>query len=1308
MDNSEDRQHLKDLAHMALIRIKKLEAEKAGWERATEPLALIGMACRTPGAADLEEFWDSQSGRRAVSNRVPADRWTQEDIDALTEDTYERSCLSHGYFLDDIDSFDPSFFGLSRREAESVDPQQRLLLETAWRAIEDAMIPVSSLRESKVGCFVGIAGVDQMLLAAGEKATADPLLTTGTAHSVAAGRLAYSWGLKGPAIAVDTACSSSMTALHLAGLSLRSGDCDVAIVGGVNVMMTPYISLQFACAKMLSPVGRCNSFDISADGFARGEGCGVLVLKRLSDAQSSGARIYATVVGSAVNQDGRTSGMTVPHGPSQQQVIREALTAAKLTPQEVGYLEAHGTGTALGDPIELNAIAGVFGTRESALPRIKVGSAKNNIGHLEAAAGIVGVIRAALSVYHGHFPCNSHFSQPTKAFAWDEYAIDIPSSAESWPEQEAPRVAGVSSFGFSGTNGHVILAQYDHTLPKSSNSTGEYQFHLYLSAKSKNDLQRLAGSWTTYLADLSPQEIQVSCAHAALGRDTFKHRLCVHADNRGELMEKLSLVVDQEGSVGNLAKRPLHLNIILRGGSTPSKGPLEHLIAGIPAVEWANERVQQHLNIQHPNDDANSDGFLDTLRQTEVRSSIFLLVLTRMGLPIKSIYCEDLPNRTAAAQGLDLSWLGSEMRAAHSSGCAPVWSDLTAMPSDNPAEAKGDNANTFMLEIDKASLAVRLCTAGHQVLMDSALEPLNTGYLHELLGVLFHAGATISWEALFSKKIGFPCKPLPGYPLSNTILPRRFRHQTGSVTSPSDTVEAGPIRDPDTLAATLYQVVKQSIPTSRAPQEQTTDQGSTQCLICDLDDRAASWEVPTSLQEMGVARRRLQAGQADLNLDEAEAHMIILRMSLTTGTVMDAIVRLIGVIGILLDAHSICIKRLSLLVESDQSSSNHAHWGGSIFDGVVRTLSAEFPEIAFTSICFRSGDEEAAAHALKTFIFDDVSGSGLSVDKRAFFSPVLQRCEIDEVQGSKTLNSRHVAIFGNRSGLAGHLAEEMLEQGAACTILDPNSVPLSHDISRIDPEIAIIIAPELDRGLFLSQDPANMLQRIEEISAKFEAIMAQLRAGPLKKTILLRGCESAFGWTGRIGNALSGDILLHMALGSGVETLVLDIPMIARIDRDDTEAVSRLAVYGIRSAVPEATAGLVVRIVELAGHYICLTLADEAAGAGSGEDMKALSQFSYRDLMPEQGRVIELDSLDDVRSQLMGILNETLGENIAEEDFTTPLMELGMDSLMALNIRTELLAKLSYQLSVQSTLNGMTFEDLAEDVWTHFRPTGTD
>ncbi|NEO36797.1 MAG: type I polyketide synthase [Moorea sp. SIOASIH] len=524
----------------ALLALQEMQAKLDASESAkTEPIAIVGLGCRFPGGAnDPESFWELLSNGVDAIRDIPSDRWDIDQIYDSDPNSSGKMYVRKGGFIDQVDQFDPQFFGISPREAVSMDPQQRLLLEVSWEALEHAGQPLDKLMGSKTGVFVGIMNLDYFQRAT-EPQVVDAHTATGNAFSVTSGRLSYILGLQGPSVAIDTACSSSLVGVHLACQSLRLKECNLALAAGVNLILSPEVMINECRAKMLAPDGRCKTFDEAANGFARGEGCGVVVLKRLSDAIANGDNILALIRGSAVNQDGRSSGLTVPNGPAQQAVIRAALANGKVEPGEVSYIEAHGTGTSLGDPIELRALGAVLGKGRTPDQKLMVGSVKTNMGHLESAAGMAGLIKLVLSLQHQQIPPHLHLNNPNPYIPWAELPIEIPTELTPWQCDHGSRIAGLSSFGFSGTNAHIVVEEAPVGEPEQV-EVERPQHLLTLSAKSEEALLALASRFEDYLKVHPQANLADICFTANTGRNTFTQRLAVVAQSGQELSEQLA------------------------------------------------------------------------------------------------------------------------------------------------------------------------------------------------------------------------------------------------------------------------------------------------------------------------------------------------------------------------------------------------------------------------------------------------------------------------------------------------------------------------------------------------------------------------------------------------------------------------------------------------------------------------------------------------------------------------------------------------------------------------------------------------
>ncbi|WP_438004841.1 beta-ketoacyl synthase N-terminal-like domain-containing protein [Sorangium sp. So ce321] len=537
----------------AIATIRELRSERDALARArSEPIAVIGMACRFPGGASTPEaYWRLlEDGVDAVME-IPAERWRLDLTPDEAPDPRARA-VRWGAFLREVDLFDARFFGISPREAMTMDPQQRLLLEVAWEALERGGQVPERLAGTSTGVFLGMSNNDYAhLCGAFEPGAQDIHAMTGNFFSFPAGRLSYTLGLQGPSLTVDTACSSSLVAIHLACQSLRSGECSLALSGGVNLILSPVMMRLISTTGALSPDGRCKVFDAEASGFVRGEGCGLVLLKRLSDAQADGDPICAVIRGSAVNQDGRSTGMTAPNVLSQQSMLKKALESAGVQASEIGYVETHGTGTPLGDPIEVEALAQVLGGPRATEAGCVLGAVKTNIGHLEAAAGVAGLIKAVLALQHGAIPANLHFRALNPRIKLEGTSLTIPARKLAWKAGGAARLAGVSAFGLSGTNAHVIL---EEAPPSAAASAGEAPVVLLpLSARTPEALLAAARALRDLLREpvtgASPRLSDIAYT-ASVRRSHHSHRLAVVGSSREELAASLDACVEGQAPPG--------------------------------------------------------------------------------------------------------------------------------------------------------------------------------------------------------------------------------------------------------------------------------------------------------------------------------------------------------------------------------------------------------------------------------------------------------------------------------------------------------------------------------------------------------------------------------------------------------------------------------------------------------------------------------------------------------------------------------------------------------------------------------------
>ena len=531
----------------AVIALKEARNKIEALERQkNEPIAIIGMGCRFPGGANSPEaFWELLSRGKEVIVPVPSQRWDAEAYYDENPDLPNKTYARYGGFIDAVDQFDPQFFGMTPREAIALDPQQRLLVEVSWEALENAGIATQKLTGTQTGVFVGIGLDDYAKRQIKQQIPIDAYTGSGNAFCFASGRLSYFLGLQGPSLAIDTACSTSLVTVHLACQSLRNRESNLALAGGVSLMLSPEVTLYLSKTRALSPDGRCKTFDKDANGYVRGEGCGMVVLKRFSDAISDGDNILGVIRGSAVNQDGPSSGLTVPNGSAQMAVIRQALENAKVKPEQISYLEAHGTGTALGDPIEVRGINNVLCKDRSTDNPLMVGSVKTNIGHLEIAAGMASLLKVILSLKNQEIPPHLHFKELNPDLADAATSLKIPTSSLPWQRTEEPRRAGISAFGLSGTNAHIIIEEPPQ-LSFNPSEVDRPAHLLTLSAKSDDALDDLAQKWVSYL-EKNPQLNLADLAFSAnTGRGQFNHRLAILAKSTLEAKDSLTAFTQKQ------------------------------------------------------------------------------------------------------------------------------------------------------------------------------------------------------------------------------------------------------------------------------------------------------------------------------------------------------------------------------------------------------------------------------------------------------------------------------------------------------------------------------------------------------------------------------------------------------------------------------------------------------------------------------------------------------------------------------------------------------------------------------------------
>jgi acyl transferase domain-containing protein len=706
----------------------------------SEPIAVLGVACRFPGADDPEQFWQALlSGRDAVTE-IPRDRWDVEAHYDPDPQAPGKSYSRWGGFLDRVDEFDAAFFAVSPREAQQMDPRQRLLLETAWEALENACLAPERLSGGDAGVFVGHMVGDYYSLQTSNLAGADSHVSTGNLDSILANRLSYALNLRGPSLAVDTACSSSLVAVYLACQSLRQGECQTAIAGGVNLLLTPEMHVLGARSLLLSPDGRSKTFDRGANGFVRGEGCGLVVLRRLADALAAGDPVRAVIRGVAVNQDGKTNGLSAPNGLAQQRVIRLALDNALLDPARVTFVETHGTGTVVGDTVEFEALAEVYG-RPSAEGECHLGAVKTNVGHLEAAAGVAGLIKTVLCLRHGRIPPNLHFQERNPHIRMGPTRLRLPLRPTPWPAGAHPRCAAVSSFGLGGTNAHVVLEEAPQEAGPSE--AVERPLHLMtLSARDEAALAELARRYDALL-QARPEVSLADLAYTAnTGRNHFAVRRAVVADDVATLRDRLGQV-----SPGGSVTRPPPRIAFLFPGEIPScDQAVRELSASQPAFRRA---VQTCEPLDHRPEStllALEYGLLEVWRSWGIAPELCLGEGVGYGI----------------AEGA-----GGKRCLAGAGGNSDKSGPMTRKTLVARAREFREQGGDVFLEIGQGSLldAVRQDVTDPGVLWLRSLDPTGQPWqaLLESLVALYQRGATVDWSG-FDRGYSRRKVALPNYP----------------------------------------------------------------------------------------------------------------------------------------------------------------------------------------------------------------------------------------------------------------------------------------------------------------------------------------------------------------------------------------------------------------------------------------------------------------------------------------------------------------------------------------------------------------
>lgn len=722
-------------------------------QQLNEPIAIVGMACRFPNSDNPESFWENLIGAKDLIVEVPPHRWDKDKFYSPDPNTEGKMNTKFGGFLKDVDAFDAAFFGIAPREARLMDPQQRLFLEVAWEALENAAISPHDLSGSKTGVFLGMMNHDdygdlKRLFEHPEKVDAHD--STGDSMAVAAGRLSYFLNLRGPCLTLDTACSSSLVAIHIATQSLRMDECTAAIVGGVNLILSPVTTLSFSQSSMMAPDGRCKTFDETANGYVRGEGCGVVILKRLSKAIENKDNILALICGSAINQDGKTSGLTAPSGLAQKEVIEEALNSASLPPTAISYVEAHGTGTALGDPIEVKALTEVYGEGRPPSEPLIIGSVKTNHGHLEAAAGISGLIKVVLSMQHNQIPPHLHLKNLNTRIEDERKLIRVPTEPLAWPSSQKEKIAGVSSFGFSGTNAHIIVKE-----PPTDSTVREQispKFSIFcLSSQTPQALSNLVKRYINYLEKTQSPITQI-CATAATGRSHFRYRLAFFCHSVMDLKSQLSHWLSQTHSVPAPPREIPEVAFVF-GHSSELRGSIGSILGELydsePVFCTAIDECDSSIrSLAMSSEFLHSAVDLKTERETQILDFCFQYALARFFLS-----CGLQPTLVSGRDA-------SELAGHAAMGMLPLTQALKNFLADNRSEVIGrppvNQMNLSQNQLDVFHATVRrLIEQG----------PLG---LYAILASLYTKGYDLNWKGYYEPYSIRKLNDLPKYPFEKS------------------------------------------------------------------------------------------------------------------------------------------------------------------------------------------------------------------------------------------------------------------------------------------------------------------------------------------------------------------------------------------------------------------------------------------------------------------------------------------------------------------------------------------------------------